>query len=185
MTDFTLAPEPGPSNGWRKGSKGFANQAGGGVEIEYEGRTRRAWLASFGYTKGSMYARQYPELSPNHKHNFTQFTTNAIVVGRRRYFRSLEAPLRAYVDGSVGYEWLSADLNYFVFPTDTLVRTAGPTGRVRFGTQWRWKERISSEISLQGRFAYFGDWTRSGRTIPGKPAKLTSYSLNTAIRMRM
>jgi hypothetical protein len=185
MTNFALRRPRGFNDEGRRDAGGGANQLGGGIEIEYESRPSSVWMASIGLTSGTTNAPQDPDLSPYRQHNFTRFTTSSVGLGRRWYLRKADSRIRAYYDGSVGYEWLTADLNYFIFPTDTVVRTSGPMARVRIGSQWKFGERMASEVALQWRIARYGDWKRSGHSIPGSPAKMTSYSIRSAIRVRM
>lgn len=139
-----------------------------------------------GYTRGWLQHLQRPQLSANNEHSIKSFNTWTIAVGARQYLRSSSARIRAFGDVAVGYERLTADMFYFnVVRTDTMVYTGGPLARVRLGSQWRLRDRLSSELALQWQLASYGDWIRDGKSIPGAPAKLANYSVRSGLRVRM
>ena len=165
---------------------GYARRLGLGVEIEYEGSRRTAWLATLGMTSGRYLYRQSPgfRFTPPNIHSIERFTTQGATVGRRRYFRGRYSAARAFYDVQAGYEQLSANLLYAGHPTDSLVKTGGPMARFRAGSQFRIHEKVVADFSLQLHYASYRGWKRSGHPVAGDPTRAFTWTVTPALRMR-
>ena len=188
MTDHTTAhgANRGVNIDRHSAGAGYARRLGFGVEIEYEGSRRTAWLATLGMTSGRYLYRQTPgfRFNPPNIHTIEQFTTQSATVGRRRYFRGRHSSARAFYDVQAGYEQLSANLLYAGHPTDSLGKTGGPMARVRAGSQVRIHENVAADFSLQLHYASYRGWKRSGHPIAGDPTRAFTWTITPALRMR-